>query len=268
MSQGLCADRVEAIHVVVPAHDEAELLPGTLRSLLAAIEYVHRRVPWVRARLTVVLDACSDASALVCVAHGVDIVEISARNVGAARASGTARARTLAAADGIIPERTWIAHTDADSRVPVDWLTDQLDVAGAGADVVLGRVEPDATATEAVVARWHSFHPPGQVGVHGANLGVRLSTYDAVGGIAHLREREDLDLVKRLLAAGARYGAATRPVLTSSRLDGRTAGGFAGYLAGLAAELDCEVRPSVVAGTAPGAPRSPARMGQSTRLPD
>lgn len=229
---------------MVPAHDEAELLPGALRSLTAALDRVRARLPGVRAGLTVVLDACTDSSARTCAEHGVDAVAIAARNVGAARAAGTSRARALMVADGDLPEHTWIAHTDADSRVPVDWLTDQIDVAAAGADVVLGRVEPDTTATEAVVARWHTFHPPGQVGAHGANLGVRLSAYDAVGGMTPLREREDLDLVTRLLAQGARYGAATRPVTTSSRLDGRTAGGFAGYLTDLAETLERETRAS------------------------
>ncbi len=47
--------------------------------------------------------------------------------------------------------------------------------------------------------------------MHGANLGVRLSSYDAVGGMAPLREREDLDLYQRLLAAGARYGRGDPP---------------------------------------------------------
>lgn len=236
MAGPLHPDGLEVIHVVVPAHDEADLLPGTLRSLAAAIDHVHRLTP-VRARFTVVLDACTDGSAAVCAEHGADVVQLAARNVGTARAAGTDRARRLASADGVDPRHTWIAHTDADSLVPVDWLTDQVEVAEAGADVVLGRVEPDHTVTEAVLARWLDAHPAGRVGVHGANLGVRLSSYDAVGGLAHLTEREDLDLYQRLLAAGARYGAATRPVITSSRLVGRTTGGFAGYLAGLAADL-------------------------------
>ena len=83
---------------------------------------------------------------------------------------------------------------------------------------MLGRVEPDATADVGVLALWHALHNDGRVGVHGANLGFRLSAYEAVGGWSPLAEREDLDLVQRLLASGARYGAATRPVTTSSRL--------------------------------------------------
>lgn len=227
------ADDVRVIHVVVPAHDEAELLPVCLRSLDAALDEVRRVRPDVTARLTVVLDACRDESAEVCRDHGVDTLEVDADVGGVARATGTTRAATLAAADGVTPDRTWIVCTDADSVVPADWLTDQLCVAEAGADVVLGRVEPDLTAPPEVVARWHELHDDGRVGVHGAHLGFRLSAYDAVGGMAHLAEKEDLDLVKRLLAGGARYGAARAPVVTSSRLEGRTAGGFAAFLAGL-----------------------------------
>ena len=232
------ADAVAVIHVVVPARDEAVLLPACLDALAAALDHVRRVRPDVEARLTVVLDTCRDESTAICRGRGVDLVEVSVGNVGAARAAGTARAAALAVAGGVAPGRTWIACTDADSRVPTDWLTDQLAVAegdGAttGADVVLGRVEPDDTAPSEVVARWHVLHDDGRVGVHGAHLGFRLSAHDAVGGLAPLAEREDLDLVERLLSAGARYGAARAPVVTSSRLAGRTPGGFAGFLAAL-----------------------------------
>ncbi len=226
-------DAVAVVHVVVPAHDEAELLPGTLDCLAAALDHVRATRAGVTARLTVVLDACTDDSAAVCRTHGVDVVVTTAGNVGVARSTGTARAALLAAADAAAPAATWIACTDGDSRVPVDWLTDQLEVAEAGADVVLGRVEPDDTAAAAVVAAWHALHDDGRVGVHGAHLGFRLSSYDAAGGWAHLADREDLDLYQRLLATGARYGAATRPVLTSSRLQGRASGGFAAFLTAL-----------------------------------
>lgn len=267
MSRSRRADWIGAVHVVVPAHDEADLLPGTLGSLQLAIAHLRGLRPHLSVGLTVVLDACTDESHRICVDAGVDLVEVSLRNVGAARARGTLRARELTAELRLPAEQVWIAHTDADSQVPVDWLTDQVEVAEAGSDVVLGRVEPDGTTSDAVVARWLTFHPPGHVGVHGANLGVRLSADDAVGGFADLDHREDLDLVKRLLAAGAREGAATRPVMTSSRLAGRTAGGFAGYLADLAAELAAEevqpAHPVLLAApgrrpTAPAVPRNGA----------
>lgn len=232
------SETLSVVHVVIPAHDEEALLPACLTSVLGALDRLVSGRGDVDARLTVVLDSCTDTSAALCRSYAVDVIEVGHANVGRARASGTDHAATRAATESVRPEAVWIACTDADSIVPADWLVDQIEVAEAGADVVLGRVEPDATADEGVVARWHALHDDGRVGVHGAHLGFRLSAYEAVGGWAPLPEREDLDLVQRLLASGARYGAATRPVLTSSRLVGRTDGGFAGFLAGLVTDLD------------------------------
>jgi 1,2-diacylglycerol 3-beta-glucosyltransferase len=55
--------------VIVPAHDEAETIGPTLESLLA-VEY-----PRDRYRVLVVADNCTDDTAEVCRAHGVDVVE-------------------------------------------------------------------------------------------------------------------------------------------------------------------------------------------------
>lgn len=232
------ADLVQVVHVVVPAHDEEALLPACLDAVATARARLGLQRPEVTVGVTIVLDDCSDASAAVCRRHRVDTIEVAAASVGVARAAGTDRARDLVRACGTPARHTWIAWTDADSVVGPDWLVDQVEVAEGGADVVLGRVEPDATAAPAVIAQWLLRHPLGRVGVHGAHLGFRLSAYDEVGGVAPLREHEDLDLVTRLHAAGARSGVARSLVLTSSRLSGRTGGGFSGYLADLSAELE------------------------------
>src|SRR6476661_4912490 len=94
-------DAVAVVHVVVPAHDEAELLPAALDGLTAALDRVRDTRVGVTARLTVVLDACTDDSALVCSGRHVDVVTTSFGNVGAARAAGTARAAAMAAADAV-----------------------------------------------------------------------------------------------------------------------------------------------------------------------
>ncbi|MEO9325418.1 glycosyltransferase family A protein [Nocardioides sp. C4-1] len=243
-------DRIETLHVVVPVHDEVELLPACLDSLAAAVEHLRTTMPSVRVTTTVVLDACTDESFAVCRGRDLEVVEVAHRNVGAARAAGIEWARSREQG-GVVPsERTWVFSTDADSIVLPDVLTDQVCQADSGADVVLGRVEPDATAPKIVLDRWHVAHDDGRVGVHGAHLGFRLSSYDAVGGFAALGEREDLDLVRRLLADGARAGAARSIIATSSRLRGRTPGGFAGYLAGL---VDLAPSPGPPVGTAPQA---------------
>lgn len=122
---------VDRAVVVVPAHDEASLLEGCLRSVLTAVMFVP-----VPTQVVVVLDACDDGSAAVvkefCV--DVDAITIDVHNVGAARAVGFAYARSIVNAVG---SRIWYATTDADSRVGPDWLLRQI---AADADVVLGVV--------------------------------------------------------------------------------------------------------------------------------
>jgi glycosyltransferase involved in cell wall biosynthesis len=66
---------------------------------------------------------------------GVQALSIDAHNVGAARAAGFNRARTVWPDANLA--RTWYATTDADSRVDPDWLVRQM---VADADMVLGVV--------------------------------------------------------------------------------------------------------------------------------
>ena len=80
---------------------------------------------------------------------------------------------------------------------------------------------------------WLDTHIPGSPNghTHGANLGVRASTYAAVGGFSALTEHEDV----RLVDACRRWGATVvatdaAEVITSGRFIGRTPGGYAGYL--------------------------------------
>lgn len=228
------SDAVRSVHVVVPARNEAALLPACLDALTVASAHAELARPDVAVRITVVLDSCTDTSAAVCRSYQVGVVEIDAGNVGRARAAGTCLALTDARASGMPAQSAWVAWTDADSKVGPDWLLDQVEVAENGADLVLGRVEPDDTAPRDIVRRWHLLHPAGHVSVHGAHLGFRLALYNAVGGVSALTEHEDVDLVARLGAAGARTSRANARVMTSSRLQGRTDGGFSGYLAGLA----------------------------------
>ena len=218
---------IDALVVVVPVHDEAELLDSCLSSLAAAIA----RAP-VPCEVRVVLDACTDDSAEIAARHPFSVVRTDARAVGAARAQGIASGlRPL----GDLPaERVWIANTDADSTVPANWITSQLELAASGADLVVGTVRPDFDDLSPAHQRlWLDTHIPGSPNghTHGANLGVRASTYAAVGGFSALTEHEDV----RLVDACRRWGATVvatdaAEVITSGRFIGRTPGGYAGYL--------------------------------------
>jgi hypothetical protein len=73
--------------------------------------------------------------------------------------------------------------------------------------------------------------------VHGANLGLRASTYCKVGGFAAVSLHEDLDLVNRVKAFTTRWATTHRTsVRTSARTKSRVEGGFASYVADLGPE--------------------------------
>jgi cellulose synthase/poly-beta-1,6-N-acetylglucosamine synthase-like glycosyltransferase len=225
----------DAAHVVIPAHQEEELLGCQLVAVRAALAHAARGRARLRTSVTVVLDDCDDGTAkLVRALAGVTALPVRLRCVGAARARGVLRARGHGSCR---PETTWIACTDADSRVPEHWLSSQLDLAAGGADLVLGTVVPDDSHLDAERRqRWLGRHRlvDGHPHVHGANLGFRLSAYDAVGGFRALTVGEDADLATRMHAAGAHVVRTARhPVITSSRLEGRVPAGFASYLLAL-----------------------------------
>ena len=109
--------------VVVPAHNEEDLLPGCLAALDAARVHLLHTVPRVLVSVTVVLDRCTDGSASAARSiPGVSVISGNFGSVGAARHAGVrfalARSRSL-------PQHTWIANTDADTVVPHDWLVGQ-----------------------------------------------------------------------------------------------------------------------------------------------
>ncbi|MEI2267775.1 glycosyltransferase [Microbacterium sp. No. 7] len=219
-----------AVAIVVPVHDEAELLGDCLAALTAAVEHTRRTHPGARIVTVVVLDACTDASARIALCWPVRTIEIDARNVGTARRLGVAAAfAELGSSDDV-----WIGTTDGDSVVPVTWLSHQLDLRAAGADVVLGTVRPDfADLTLDHAEHWLQTHPRGRPAgnVHGANLGLRADVYVAAGEFPDLDEHEDVALVRAARSLGARVVATDdNEVVTSGRFWGRTPGGYAAFV--------------------------------------
>lgn len=205
---------------MVPTHDEREHLPDCLAALADAAA----RAP-LPVHVTVVADSCRDDTAAVAEAAGATVVTIAARNVGAARAAGFARVAR--------PGR-WLATTDADTRVPRTWFTDQL---AQRADVVAGEVDVlDWTSWPTWLPHLHRARYSRERGhVHGANLAFTAEAYLAVGGFPALPVHEDVRLVEHLRAAGFRVvHPDTAPVVTSARRTSRCTGGFATHLTDLA----------------------------------
>ena len=202
------------VAVVVPARDEAALIARCLASIGDE-------------RVIVVADRCVDDTAAIARDLGAEVIEIDEARVGLARAIGCEAALRD-------PEVGWLACTDADSVVPPNWIAEQLHLADQGVDAVVGTVRPDFDdLTDLQIRAWRDTHPAGRANghVHGANLGLRVSAYLAVGGFPPVSEHEDNDLVARLAAAGFTVTpTAAIEVLTSGRTFGRTPGGYARYL--------------------------------------
>lgn len=230
---------IEAILVVVPVQNEEELLPRCIASLEAAVATVECAPgvldPPPAVRVVLVLDSCVDASAEIAAHSSFEVLTLNADNVGAARRTGVAAG--LARLSAVEHRRIWIANTDADSAVQADWLVYQARLAASGVELTMGAVVPDTADLDPVLHdRWQAAHVVGEASVHGANLGVRADVYCACGGFEAITEHEDVRLVERARASGARMLATDDcVVLTSGRASGRTPGGYAGYLRGLSA---------------------------------
>ncbi|MDY0908783.1 glycosyltransferase [Microbacterium sp. CFBP9034] len=227
---------VEAMVVVVPVRNEAELLGASLVALASAVDAA--REAQLRCEVRIVLDACTDSSAEVAAASDFEVLHCDAARVGAARRLGIAAA--LRAVDDLPADRVWIANTDADSRVPADWLTHQHALSRA-ADIWLGTVRPDFDDLSSIQREhWVRTHARGRTNrnIHGANLGLRAQSYIDAGGFASIGEHEDVDLVTRCRALGSvAVGSDEAEVITSGRFVGRAPGGYADFLRRQAVEL-------------------------------
>jgi len=224
---------IRLIGVVVPAHNEEDLLPACLASLRRAA----RALRGGPAHLVVVADACRDRTAQVARHGGAAVVTTRARSVGVARAAGVRE--VLRRAGALSPADVWVATTDADTLVPAGWLREHLRYANEGWDAVAGTVE---------VTDWSGYRPEARSlfreryrtgsgphpHVHGANLGFRAAAYLRAGGFPEVPTAEDHALVTALAATGGRvHRTRALSVVTSARREARAPDGFSRYLAKL-----------------------------------
>jgi len=233
---------IKHVSVVIPARNERRLVE---RCLASVIDAAHRLT--IGASVVLVDDGSSDHTADVAeaVLAGFPsvVLRVDESNVGAARTAGVNHA--ISGLAGVDPADLWLAFTDADTSVPALWLRRQLHHANDGVDGVAGMVSLDSTRPALVKSFRDSYmrdvrtdtHPH----IHGANLGVRASSYLAVGGFVPLRCGEDRDLWFRLVARGHRLvNDPQLLVTTSARLKSRTRGGFATDLRNLERSMIAE----------------------------
>ncbi len=235
---GALSGPVSTVGVVLPVHDEEESLPFCLRSIEAAVE----ALPSVlRRRVAIVLDNCGDASSDIAhrwaAQHEAFVLRRQCAKVGMARQSGCA---TLVGGwPDIDASEIWLATTDADSTVPVDWLTTQVEAAHSGVEMWAGRVAVTDWSGHVTTTRdrWTAQYRDEPGPIHGASLGFGAALYTDLGGFAELSSGEDRDLHNRAVAAGyrIRYDA-TSVVTTSARRVGRAPNGFADALGAVSQE--------------------------------
>lgn len=210
------------IAVIVPAHNEEELIGACLGSLRTAARCSGLLGETVV--LIVVLDACTDGTETIARHEGARTVAVDARNVGKARALGADLALELGA--------RWLAFTDADTVVEPSWLSTQI---ALGNDAVCGTVAVRDWGAYGERMRRHYegtyTDADGHRHIHGANLGVSAEAYRRAGGFPALASSEDVALVEALQRCGASIGWSAAPrVFTSTRRVFRAPSGFGATL--------------------------------------
>ncbi len=234
------------VAICIPARDEAASLPA----LFAALARLDRK--GVEASVCLLLDSCGDASAAVardCAARAS--LPVSIENMVQPQANaGRARHAAMLQGEAMLDGPGLLLSTDADSAPDADWL--QAMVAGCRhADVVVGRVVRTVTRPHALQDRIEAYYdalhalrrtidpvPWEATATHhhasGANLGLSVEHYRALGGFLPLPHGEDARLIDDAARVGMRVRRdAASVVHTSDRRFGRVAQGFAGSLRAL-----------------------------------
>ncbi len=258
--------------IVIPARDEAALLPRALQAIAA------QRGVTAAYEVIVLANNCSDDTAARarefaqrCKACAIHVVEVrwppALANVGRARRAlmEIASARLLQSC----PVQGVICSTDADTCVAGDWLFANLMAIDAGADAVGGRIVAEVDDALPPMAQqlmrlddsyrsWRArleslvdpdpFDPWPRHHQHfGASLAVNAAAYRAVGGLPLVHYLEDEALVRalRLQDKSVRHCPRVH-VHTSARLDGRVEVGLSWQLRAWSSHASADAYPPVV----------------------
>lgn len=241
-------DDVKAV-VAVPVKDEAA-------RIAACVSALARQRDVAPDAIILVVNNTTDATATIVRDLGYSLpVPIAViehffppeqASAGAARRMAMERAATVAGEGGVL------LTTDADGRVPPDWLAANLFHLRRGIDAVAGRAVLDPVEAAAIPARLHDddalecayaaaldeiasiivpqpWDPwPRHTEHSGASIAVTRAAYHRAGGMPAAALAEDRRFFAALQAVGARVRHAPEiEVVVSGRLIGRAEGGMA-----------------------------------------
>lgn len=235
--------------VTVPAHDEEDLVAACLESVAAAAGRAMASGHVLSPLIALAAHRCSDETAdrarevmADCPVPFRLMPDSTSTTVGEVRARLVERASVR----HLLADTGWLFTTDADSVVPIDWITATLDrLRSSGAVAAAGMVEVTGWTASPAARRRYLRIVDGGLGEHGhshvygANLAVRRDAYRAVGGFRPVTHGEDQDLVDRLRSNGFPVISTLTPMVrTSGRMPGRAAHGLGRLLADLADDGD------------------------------
>lgn len=252
--------------IAVPVRNEAERIAACLRAIDAQVGLAPGSLG-----LVLFLNNCTDGTRAIVesVVPTMSVpVRVRVEDFSGAHA-GWARRRAMDAAAAWLGEAGMILSTDADSRVPADWVARNRAAIAGGVDAVAGRVALDASEAAllppALLARGaledaydtlvteaearidpdpHDPWPCHRTTI-GASLAVTRAAYLQVGGMPEIALGEDGAFIAKLLEHGLRVRHATDICVTvSARLTGRAPGGVADTIRSRCEEPDalCDAR--------------------------
>jgi hypothetical protein len=244
----LCGSPVAKSVVAIPVRDEADRIGACLTALNAQIQPPDAVV--------LLLNNCRDETEAIARSMAPRMrfrLDIARRTLAPAQANaGHARRLAMQRAAGLAGEHGVLLATDADCRVPPDWVRRNLMALNKCADIVCGRAVIDPVEAVLIPTHLHAddarecrliaaldmlawmldpepHDPPTRhTEASGASLAVRVGAYRRVGGIPDRPAGEDRAFVRALwmLDARVRHDPDIR-VNVSGRIIGRALGGMA-----------------------------------------
>lgn len=200
------------ISVVVPAFNEERLLPGTLRSIRAAMDAFERR-GWA-SELIVCDNNSTDRTAEIARAAGARVVFESVNQISRARNSGAREA-----------VGDWLFFVDADSYPTAELFSEAADAIAAGRCLAGGCTVAYENARPGValaVGFWNALSRITRWAA-GSFIFCEVAAFRAAGGFSEeLYASEEVDLFRRLKRMARRGGRTIvilhrHPLLTSDR---------------------------------------------------